>query len=283
MIPRWLSHSLTSLLPRTLAIWLLPALLIGCKSASMLTLAPLSPEDASELQDLLLDLETRYRLIDSLRTYMKVKIQTGDGTQEVREILRYAYPDKLRVDVLGALTETKAVILVVEDQFTLLLIQENEAIQDTLSDQVLTDIFGVDLRISDVRSALFANPFLDGEKRDLRGGRVGDLFRVQRTSTRPGYVEEIELKVQDDLPLVTSWKLIDAGNNVIQESSFQDYREIGGLMFPFKTVIARPMQGTTVTFQISQPELHPKFGSKTFELDLGNVRIRKAATLKVGE
>lgn len=262
--------------------FLLVALLFlpSCKSTSVGTLSPLSVSDEAELQKHLLNLKVRYRLLDSMRTYMSVQIKTPEGTQEVREILRYAYPDKLRVDVLGVATSTKAVILAVDGLFTLFLPQENEAIQDKLSDQVLTEIFGIDLRISDVRSALFANPFLDGEISNLRGLRTGDLFRIQRASSRPEHWEEIEISTSGDRPLVQSWKLFDSQNRVVQESEFQDYREIGGLMLAFATVVTRPLQQTTVTFRISpdQTELHPQFGSKTFDFDLSNARIRKAGS-----
>ena len=63
-------------------------------------------------------------------------------------------------------------------QFLLYLINEEEVIFEPLEDQVLQEIFGVDLRVSDVRSAIFANPFLDGRTHELSLAYSGAKYVV---------------------------------------------------------------------------------------------------------
>ena len=160
------------------------AVVIGCVSSS--TNVQLSPEVRAEVDSILNRLQVRYELTGSLKiTRMMVKIEEGDRSEELRELLWYKKSENggelLHIQALGPMNETRGIAIANQDknQFVLLLVNEQKAYPGPLSDGVLREIFGVDLRVSDVLSAIFANPFLDGRTDELKPTvQVSTQYRV---------------------------------------------------------------------------------------------------------
>jgi hypothetical protein len=199
---------------------------------------------------------------------MNVKIETKNDKQEVREYLWYKRPDKLKIYALGALNEPKVVVLAVEESFTMFFIQEKKAIKAQLTDAVLTQIFNLDLRVSDVRNAIFANPFLDGNTENIQITHSSDEYLIQRPSLHEHHTEEITVNLTKDAEgVVTNWKILDAKGDTIQETKFDDYREIGGILRPLKVTIHRPKEGTVLYFNSVQPEINSEFKDDVFRLE----------------
>jgi hypothetical protein len=208
----------------------------------------------------------RYDLVDSMRAWMNVKIESRGRKDEIREILYYQKPDKLRVDAMGPFNEPKVIALAVEKLFQIYFVAENELIKGNLSDDVVKKVFDVDLRVSDVRSAIFANPFLDGNVDGLKMESYGDEYLIHRSSMREGYREEISILARDEA--VSKWKVLDAGGNVAQEITFSRYQEIGGILRPLKAVISRPADETYLTIESINPEINIELGETTFSFPI---------------
>ena len=148
----------------------------------------LSPADAEKLNPVLAELQLSYDLTSTLRILqLIVTIEEQGKKEEVRESLWYKKSetdgDLLHIQAMGPLNEPRVVAVAARNQFLLYLVNEEEVILEPLEDQVLQEIFGVDLRVSDVRSAIFANPFLDGRTRELSLAHSGAKYVV----TRPRY------------------------------------------------------------------------------------------------
>ncbi len=247
------------------------SVLIGCYSLTgSRTKEQVPVDDQSILKDIISELRTRYDLVETLKTQMNVTIKTkGEKPQEVREYLFYKRPDKLKINALGPLNETRVVVLAVEESFTMFFVQEKQAIQGPLTDTVLTKVFNIDMRVSDVRSAIFANPFLDGNTTDIQIARAGNAYVVRRPSLREGHTEEITLSQTKDAEfIVTDWKFQDAGGNIIQHTEFDDYREIGGILRPLKVTISRTVEGTKIVFSSVKPEINKEISDTAFRLKL---------------
>ena len=140
---------------------------VGCTGST--TTIELSPATRTELDAILNTLQARYDLTGSLKiTRMMVRIKEGERSEELRELLWYKKSENggelLQIQALGPYNEPRGVAIANQDknQFLLRLVNEQKAYLGPLSDGVLREIFGVDLRVSDVLSAIFANPFLDG-------------------------------------------------------------------------------------------------------------------------
>jgi len=229
----------------------------------------LSASDQATLKNIISELRARYDMIENLATNMKVNIETKENKQEIREYLWYNRPDKLKIYALGVFDEPKVIVWAVEESFTMLFIQEKRAIEAQLTDEVLTKIFNLDMRVSDVRNAIFANPFLDGNTKNIRMTSSGDKFLIKRPSLRENHTEEIMVTlIKNTDVVVTNWKLLDSEGNLVQNMKFDDYREVGGILRPLKVAIHRPVEGTEISFNSVQPEINSEFKDDVFQIRL---------------
>ncbi len=241
-------------------IGLCAVLLTGCAAMKPGT-ETTTPQNVDSL---LATLKMRYDLVDSISTWMNVEIESRGQSDEVRASLYYEKPDKLRVDARGAFNEPRAVILAVEKSFRIYFVAENELIQGELSDGVVKDIFDVDLRVSDVRSSIFANPFLDGNVDELQVESYGDEYVIRRSSTRSGCQEEISVLARNEA--VKSWKVVDEDGKLVQEITFSRYQEVGGILRPLKAAIHRPADGTHISIESINPEINVELAEVIFDL-----------------
>ena len=131
---------------------------------------------------------------------------------------------------------------------------------------VLREIFGVDLRVSDVLSAIFANPFLDGHTADfISVESSGAKFIIKRAGAQTGYVETITLFIRDGEPRVTEWHIHNENGTLEQHAIFGDYREVSGILRPHKVEIERPLEQTRVAVKIAKVELNVEISDSKFD------------------
>ena len=244
---------------------------VGCTGRT--TTIELSPATRTELDAILNTLQARYDLTGSLKiTRMIVTIEEDDRREELRELLWYKKSENggelLHIQALGGMNETRGIAIANQDknQFLLRLVNEQKAYLGPLSDGVLREIFGVDLRVSDVLSAIFANPFLDGRTADLISVESsGAKFIIKRAGAQAGYVETITLFIRDGEPRVTEWQIYNENGTLEQYAIFGDYREVSGILRPHKVEIERPLEQTRVAVKIAKVELNVEMSDSKFD------------------
>ena len=273
---RYAIHNFLTPIRRGFTSYLLPVVLCflvvlnGCGGAA--TNFQLSPADAEKLNPILAELQLSYDLTSTLRILqLIVTIEEEGKKEEVRESLWYKRSetdgDLLHIQAMGPLNEPRVVVIAARNQFLLYLINEEEVIFEPLEDQVLQEIFGVDLRVSDVRSAIFANPFLDGRTHELSLAYSGAKYVVTRPGIAAGQIEQITIFVRDAEPQVNDWEVRDATGTTIQRAKFSDYREVGGISRPHKIEIERPIEKTQVVLKIIKPEINLDINDSKFEFE----------------
>ena len=244
---------------------------VGCIGS--MTTMELSPATRMELDAILNTLQARYDLTGSLKiTRMAVRIEEGERSEELRELLWYKKSEKggelLHIQALGAMNEPRGIVIANQDknQFVLILLNEQKAYPGPLSDGALREIFGVDLRVSDVLSAIFANPFLDGRTDDfISAESSGAKFVIKRPGIETGHVETITLFIREDEPRVTEWHIHDESGTLEQRATFTDYREVSGILRPHKVEIERPLEQTRVAVKIAKVELNVEISDSKFD------------------
>lgn len=232
----------------------------------------LSPADAEKLNPILAELQLNYDLTSTLRILqLVVTIEEEGKTEEVRESLWYKKSetdgDLLHIQAMGPLNEPRVVAIAARNQFLLYLVNEEEVIFEPLEDQVLQEIFGVDLRVSDVRSAIFANPFLDGRTDKLALAHSGAKYVVTRPGIVSGQTEQVTIFVRDSEPQVSDWEIRNTTGMTIQRAQFSDYREVGGILRPHKIEIERPLEETRVMLRIVKPEINLNINDSKFDFE----------------
>ena len=254
-------------------IWILHFLLafVGCIGST--TTIELSPATRAELDTILNTLQARYDLTGSLKiTRMAVRIEEGERSEELRELLWYKKSENggelLHIQALGAMNEPRGIVIANQDknQFVLILLNEQKAYPGPLSDGALREIFGMDLRVSDVLSAIFANPFLDGRTADfISVENSGAKFVLKRPGVQTGHVETITLFIREDEPRVTEWHIHNENGTLEQRATFADYREVSGILRPHKVEIERPLEQTRVAVKIAKVELNVEINDSKFD------------------
>jgi outer membrane lipoprotein-sorting protein len=241
----------------------------------------LSPADAETLNPILKKLQARYELTATLKTSMRVTIEEDGEKEEVREYLWYKKSVKdgelLHIQAMGPFDEPRVVTIAARKKFLLRFINEQEAYFEPLENGVLGEIFGVDLRVSDVRSAIFANPFLDKRTEELALRHSGAKYVVNRPGTKAGQVEEITIFVRDEEPEIREWIIRDNSGTVVQRAKFSDYREVSFILYSHKVEIERPIEQTRVVFRIVKPQINIEVSDKKFDFEpfLGpDIKIR---------
>ena len=243
--------------------------LVGCAFKSKPE--PLPPPD---MREILLTLKTRYDLVETMRTLVNFKVESQGKGNEVRGYMNYAKPDKLSVYGMGAFNEPRVIATAVGDSLKIYFVVENELIDDRLTDDAIRDLFDVDLRISDIKSAIFANPFLDGKTKDLQIEAFDDEYVITRPSLRENCTEEITIIAKD--MSVNRWRIKDADKQLVQEVSFSKYREVGGILRPLKAVVYRPEDFTKITIESVDPEINIKLADDVFDISVpDNVDVYK--------
>ena len=258
---------------RTLYVvgFLLFAVIVGCSPST--STAQLPPATRAEVEGILNTLQARYALTDSLKiTQMAVTIEEGEQREEIRESLWYKKSDNggelLLIQALGPINEPRAVAIANQDenQFVLALLNEERTYHGPLSDGALREIFGVDLRVSDVLSAIFANPFLDGRTGNFISVETsGAKFTITRPGIKAGHVETVTLFVREGEPRVTEWHIYDENGVLQQRATFSDYREVSGILRPHKVEIERPPERTRVAVNIAKVELNVEIKDSKFD------------------
>ncbi|MYK94857.1 outer membrane lipoprotein-sorting protein [Candidatus Poribacteria bacterium] len=247
------------------------AVVIGCVSSS--TNIQLSPATRAEVDGILNTLQARYDLTGSLKIIqMAVTIEEGDQREEVRESLWYKKSESggelLLIQALGPINEPRAVVIANRDenQFVLALLNEERTYYGPLSDGALKEIFGVDLRVSDVLSAIFANPFLDGRTDNFTSVESsGAKLTITRPGIKEGHVESVTLFDREGEPRVTEWHIYDENGVLQQRAAFSDYREVSGILRPHKVEIERPLEQTRVAVKITKIELNVEIKDSKFD------------------
>ena len=244
---------------------------VGCMGRT--TPIELSPATRTELDAILNTLQARYDLTGSLKiTRMMVRIEEGERSEELRELLWYKKSENggelLQIQALGPYNEPRGIAIANQDknEFVLALLNEQKTYRGPLSDGVLREIFGVDLRVSDVLSAIFANPFLDGRSTNfISVESSGAKFIIKRSGAQTGHMETITVFIREDEPRVTEWHIHDENGTLEQRATFADYREVSGILRPHKVEIERPLAQTRVAVTIAKVELNVEIKDSKFD------------------
>ena len=250
---------------------LLFAGIAGCRPST--STAQLAPATRAEVDSILNTLQARYDLTGSLKIIqMAVTIEEGDQREEVRESLWYKKSENggelLLIQALGPINEPRAVVIAHRDenQFVLALLNEERTYHGPLSDGALREIFGVDLRVSDVLSAIFANPFLEGRTDNFTSVESsGAKLTITRPGIKAGHVETITIFIREGEPRVTEWHIYDENGGLQQRATFADYRSVGGLLRPHKVDIERPLEQTRVAVKITKIEVNVEIKDSKFD------------------
>lgn len=236
------------------------AALNGCGGGTVF-----APMEREAFQDALADLDVRWRQMESMRTQMTVKVNDPSGSQEVRGLLHFKTPDSFRFSALSPAGSPVAVMVASERQLTEIYIRSNTAVRGSLSDARLKRLFEMDVRVSDIRRAIAANPFIGAPFTEGNLRRTEDEAVLNRPMESTGGEEEIRLKWINGEPVVTEWKQRAADGGETLAIRFWNYRSVGGLLRPMDVSIERKPEQVRMRFHATDPQVNVELNPSQFQ------------------
>lgn len=226
--------------------------------------AVFAPMEREAFQDALDDLNVRWRQMDSMRTQMTVKVNDPNGSQEVRALLHFHKPDSFRFSALDPFGSPVAVMVASEGKLTEIYVRSNTAVRGSLSDARLKRLFEMDVRVSDIRRAIAANPFVGAPFIDGNIRRTKDEAVLIRPMESTGGEEEIRLKWVNGEPVVSEWKQRASDGGETLAIRFWNYRSVGGLLRPMDVSIERKPEQVLMRFHATDPEVNAEINPSMF-------------------
>ncbi len=226
--------------------------------------AVFAPMEREAFRDALDDLNVRWRQMDSMRTQMTVKVNDPSGSQEARALLHFHKPDSFRFSALDPFGSPVAVMVASEGKLTEIYVRSNTAVRGPLSDARLKRLFEMDVRVSDIRRAIAANPFVGAPFTDGNLRRSDDEAVLIRPMESTGGEEEIRLKWIKGEPVVSEWKQRAADGGETLAIRFWNYRSVGGLLRPMDVSIERKPEQVSMRFHATDPEVNAEINPLMF-------------------
>ncbi len=260
--------------PLALLVLVLPPLLLfACRSA------PPPGPDTRPLGELLaIDDPRPQRFLDALleagrerhglRGIADLALDGPDGSARLKQVVLLERPARLRVEVLGFLNQTAAVLTTDGERFRLLR-SDRSSEEGLVRPSLLWEVAGIALRPDAAVRVLLGTPGLpDGARplppRATPGGGVRLAYAHERA------VAALEF---DATGALERWRIEElGGRHVLLEAHYTAYAALAGSGFAHQIELSDHRNGTTARVHFAEVELNPTFPPGIFALDAGGPR-----------
>lgn len=237
---------------------------LGCAGARPPSESPLAAGDtrpASFVAKLAEDGATRR----ALRGVAKIAIDGPNGSGRAKQIVALERPAKLRVEVLGLLDQTIALLTTDGVSYRFVRSADRSVERGAVRDGLLAEIAGVALAPEDAVRLLLAAPVEPGA-RVLSGAALSDGGVRAVIASESGF-ERAALDFDADA-LLRRWALLGADGEIRIEARFRDWRDAGGRAFPYEIEIDDAVGGGRAALSWSSVELDPALDPALFAVPL---------------
>jgi len=266
-------------MPRPGPVWLATLSLLAltaCQSArppsdraapaGAVVLGPDDPRPGLLLEDLARVASQR----SSLRGLARLSIEGPGGSGRAKQIVLVARPSRLRVEVLGFLNQTVAVLTTDGTEYRLFRAKDRSWSNGEIHPSLLWEIAGIALTPAQAVAVLLGTP----------EPPAGSEF-AQAAALADGSV-----RIDLDVPLATPalahlsldfdarsrlrrWAYRDGSGAALFEVRFGEYRDVKGLSFAHAIELSDRINGTEAKVSFADVELNPTLPPEVFALDRG--------------
>ena len=246
-------------LPRSIAASGL-ALALACATARAPAPAPLpasDPRPAALLASVTRDAATRR----SLRGVARLAIDGPAGAGRAKQILVLERPARLRVEVLGLLDQTLAVLVTDGARYRVARSQDRSVEAGPVYDALLRDVAGLAVTPEQAVGVLLGAPFSSDARLERAAQLPGDALRLELR--RDGALEREQLDC-DAAGNVQRWALLGADGDLLLEARYGDRRPLGGVAFAHEVELRDLRADASVRIVWSRVELDPVLPPELF-------------------
>jgi hypothetical protein len=235
-------------------------LVLACRTAlpPAVPLAPDDPRPAARLAGL----AARSAALEGLRGLARLSVDGPGGSLRSRQVVVAERPDRLRVEVLGFLSQTLAVLVTDGREYSLFDVRDHTFERAALRPGLLEQIAGVDLAPDEAIRVLLGVPDLAGlvpvGAALLPDGGVRIVLADPGGSPR----RAVETDADGELQRYASW-----GPGGRYDARYGDRQPVGDTPFAHRIEIDFPESEVRAQIELSRVDLNPVLGPATFELD----------------
>jgi hypothetical protein len=235
-------------------------LALACATARRPAPTPLPSGDARPaafLAALSRDAASRH----ALRGVARLGVDGPAGSARARQILALERPARLRVEILGLLDQTQAVLSTDGARYRLVRSQDRSVEQGAVYDGLLADVAGLAVTPEQAVRVLLGAPQdpsarLDGAAQLPEGG-------VRLLLRGAGALGSERLDC-DAAGRLQQWTLLGADGDAVLEARYADYRPLGDGAFPYEVEVRDARTDASVRVAWSRVELNPVLAPELF-------------------
>ena len=246
-------------LPRSIAASGL-ALALACATSRVPAPSPLpasDPRAAALLGSITRDAATRR----SLRGIARLAVDAPAGSGRATQVLVVERPARLRVEVLGLLDQTLALLVTDGARYRLKRSQDLSVEAGPVYEALLRDVAGLGLTPEQAVGVLLGAPFRADARLERAALLPGDAVRLDLRRDGSFEHEQLDCDVAGNLQ---RWALLGADGDVMLEALYGDRRPLGSVSFAYQVELRDPRAEASVRVVWSRVELNPVLPPELF-------------------
>ncbi|MFV1978905.1 MAG: DUF4292 domain-containing protein [Myxococcota bacterium] len=228
-------------------------------------LQPLSPGDPRPRQ-LLADWVERTSQRQGLRGLARLAIDRNDGSVQLRgkQLLVLERPSRLRVEILGFLNQSLAVIATDGEGFEVYRAEDQSYESGEVDEHLLWNEVGIDLSPEEAVAILLGVPISEPLPTPLNAVRDGDgQIRIDLADAQGKVVERVTF---DSAGRLRALEVLDDFGAILWSAQFDEYRDVGGSPFAHSIDLAVRSGKTRAEISFRKVELNPDLPPGVFRL-----------------
>jgi hypothetical protein len=232
----------------------------ACASDRAPTATPLAPGD-TRAAALFAALSADAAARQSLRGVARLAIDGPAGSARVRQILALERPARLRVEILGLLDQTQAVLSTDGTRYRLVRSQDRSVEQGAVYDALLADVAGLAVTPEEAVRILLGAPWSEDARFEAAAALSDGGMRL--VLRRAGALEREQLDC-DAAGHLQRWTLLGADGDALLDARYDGFDALDDATFPREVEVRDARTGASVHVAWSRVELNPVLAPALF-------------------
>lgn len=236
------------------------ALLLACRTA-LPPAVPLALDDPRPVAGLEA-LAARSAALEGVRGLARLSVDGPGGSIRSRQVLLAVRPASLRVEILGFLSQTQAVLVTDGESYSFFDVRDRSFERAALHPGLLARIAGLDLEPEEVVRVLLGAPDLAGLHPVGASLLPGGGVRIVLADDLGGARRAVETDADGELQRFVAW-----GPKGGFDARYGDRQAVGEMPFAHRIEIEFPETEVRARIELSRVDLNPVLAANAFELD----------------
>ncbi|MBW2370934.1 MAG: DUF4292 domain-containing protein [Deltaproteobacteria bacterium] len=234
---------------------------VSCRTTQP-PVVPLAIDDPRPAR-LLASLESRSARLNAVRGMARLAVDGPEGSIRSKQVLVAARPARLRVEILGFLSQTQALLVTDGTTFAFFDAREHRYEEAPLRPGLLWEVAGIDLEPGEAVRVLLGAPQLETLRPSGAALLPDGGLQVILVDPSGRARRALEFDADGRLRRLAAW---EADGVAAFDVRYDDLEPVGETPFAHRIDIAFPATGVKARIDLSQVALNPELAPSVFEL-----------------